>query len=1006
MHRLLSGSLAVALLVPSLTAASRAAESTVARVDSTYFAGLHWRMIGPFRGGRALAVSGVPGQPEHFYFGSVDGGVWESFNAGRTWSPIFDSEPVGSIGAIAVAPSNPQTIYVGSGEADMRSDIAYGNGVYKSTDGGKSWTHMGLDDTRQIGRIVVDPRDANVAYVAALGHQYGPNAERGVFKTTDGGRTWSKVLYKDPNTGAIDLSLDPNAPNVIYAALWATRRPPWNVYPPSNEPGSGLYKSSDAGATWTHLTSGLPANAGHIGIAVSPSRPSRVYALVDSDPNHGGAYRSDDGGASWTRTDGETRIWQRGWYFGGITADPKNPDVVYVMNTSTYRSTDGGKSFDAIKGAPGGDDYHTLWVEPNDPGRMILGSDQGVVVTVDNGATWSSWYNQPTGQFYHIATDQRFPYWVYGAQQDSGAATQPSRSKYARISNWDFHPIDVGGESGSIAPDAKHPGLTYGGSVTAERVDTGWEFNVDPTLNYPGTTWRNTWTLPIVFSPADPSALYTSHQKIFRSRDGGKTWAVVSPDLSRANEGTPSNLDAATLADNAGLARHGVVYTIAPSPLRAGVIWAGTDDGYVWLTRDGTAHWRNVTPPALTPWSKVGIIEASHFDSHVAYAAIDRHRLEDYAPHIYRTGDDGNTWTPIADGIPDGSFVNVVREDPQRRGLLYAGTEKGAYVSFDDGAHWQSLQRNLPVTSIRDIAVAGNDVAIATHGRAFWVLDDVAPIRQFPDAVAAGGDYLFAPSTTYRLRPGNDEGTPLPRDEPSAANPDAGVNVDYYLASAARTPVVIEIFDAGGSRLRRWSSADKPVTIDAKKLTVVPSWITPPDRPSADPGAHRFVWGFNTKDESGPLAPPGTYTVRLSVDGKTYSHAVRVLRDPRIAAGDADLRAQYDLAVAIEALRARVTDARSRAQKIARDSLPPAKARTLRVDIIGENPPENPDDSVGAYSRDFTSLLYLQGALDYLESAVESGDAAPTPDMRGAFKKLAAIYAKTLARFEGLQLAP
>ncbi len=1006
MHRLLSCSLAVVLLVPSWSAAVYASETGLAHVDATYFGGLRWRLIGPFRAGRALAVSGVPGQPDRFYFGAVDGGVWETLNAGRTWNPIFDAEPVGSIGAIAIAPSNPQTIYVGTGEADMRSDIAYGNGVYKSTDGGKTWTHVGLDDTRQIGSVVVDPRDANVAYVAALGHQYGPNAERGVFKTTDGGRTWSKVLYKDPNTGAIDLSLDPSAPNVIYAALWATRRPPWNVYPPSNEPGSGVYKSTDAGTTWTHLTSGLPANVGRVGIAVSPSKPSRVYALVDSDSAHGGAYRSDDGGATWSRTDGETRIWRRGWYFGGITADPKNSDVVYVMNTSTYRSTDGGKSFDAVKGAPGGDDYHTLWIEPNDPTRMILGSDQGVVVTVDNAATWSSWYNQPTGQFYHIATDERFPYWVYGAQQDSGSASVPSRSRYAGISNWDFRPLDVGGESGSIAPDSKHPHLAYGASVTAERVDTGWEFNVDPTLNYPGTTWRNTWTLPIVFSPADPNALYTSHQKIFRSRDGGKTWAIVSPDLSRENEGTPSNLDSATLADNAGLQRHGVVYSIAPSPLQAGVIWAGTDDGYLWLTRDATAHWRNVTPPELTPWSKVGTVEASHFDSHVAYAAIDRHRLEDYSAHIYRTGDDGNTWTPIASGIPDGSFVNVVREDPQRRGLLYAGTEKGVYVSFDDGGQWQSLQRNLPVSSVRDIAVRGNDLAIATHGRAFWVIDDVAPLRQFADAIAAGGDYLFAPSATYRLRPGNDEGTPLPRDEPSAANPETGAYVDYYLATAARTPVVVEIFAADGARFRRWSSSDKPVSIDPKKLTVVPSWIAAPALPSADPGAHRFVWDFHAKDEGGPLAPPGIYTVRLSVNGKTYSHALRVLRDPRISASDADLRSQFDFATAIETLHARVTDARTRAQKIARDSLPAAKARALHVEIIGENPPENPDDSVGAYSHDFTSLLYLQGALDNLESAVESGDAAPTPDMRGAFKKLEAIYAKTLARLEGLQLAP
>ncbi|MGA8534058.1 MAG: hypothetical protein WB615_08120 [Candidatus Tumulicola sp.] len=968
--------------------------------------GLHWRLIGPFRAGRALAVTGVPGEPEHFYFGAVDGGVWESLNAGRTWNPIFDAEPIGSIGAIAVAPSNPRSIYVGSGEADMRSDIAYGNGVYKSTNGGKTWAHLGLDDTRQIGSIVVDPRNADVAYVAALGHQYGPNAERGVFKTIDGGKTWSKVLYKNPDTGAISLALDASNPNIVYAALWATRRPPWNVYPPSNGPDSGLFKSIDAGATWTRLSNGLPAKVGRIGIAISPANPARVYALVDSDVQHGGVYRSDDAGATWTHTDGERRIWQRGWYFGGITADPKNADAVYVMNTSTYRSTDGGKSFDAVKGAPGGDDYHTLWIEPNDPSRMILGSDQGVVVSVDAAATWSSWYNQPTGQFYHIAADDHFPFWVYGAQQDSGAAMQPTRSKYGEISNWEFRPIDVGGESGEIAPDLKHPGLVYGGSVTAERVETGWEFNVDPTLNYPDTLWRNTWTLPIVFSPADPSALYTSHQKIFRSHDGGKTWKVVSPDLSRAAEGTPENLDPATLADTNGVSRHGVVYTIAPSPLRAGVIWAGTDDGSVWLTRDGTMHWRNVTPPALASWSKVGTIEASHFDSHVAYAAIDRHRLEDYAPYMYRTGDDGATWTPIASGIPNGSFVNVVREDPQRRGLLYAGTEKGVYVSFDDGAHWQSLQLNLPVTSVRDIVVHGGDVAIATHGRAFWVLDDVAPLRQTAAALAAGGEYLFAPDAAYRLRPGNDESTPLPRDEAYAENPPTGAILDYYLATSARTTVVIEILGADGSVLRRWSSADKPKTVDAKKITVVPSWIPIEMPPSADPGAHRFVWDFHVKDADGPLAPPGTYAIRLAVDGKTLTGSLRVVRDPRIAANDADLRAQYALAQEIEALHTRAGDARTKAQALERTSLPPAKARMLRVEIAGETAPANPDDSEGAYSHDFTSFLYVSNALDNLESAVESADAAPTPDMYSAFRKLQAIYAKTLARLEGLQLAP
>jgi photosystem II stability/assembly factor-like uncharacterized protein len=997
MGRLLSLTLTAALLTAPLGARAGSAP-----VDPSYLTSLQWRAIGPFRGGRALAAAGVPGQPDRFYFGAVDGGVWETRNAGRTWDPIFDREPVGSIGAIAIAPSSPQTIYVGTGEADMRSDIASGNGVYKSTDGGETWAHAGLEDTRQIGTIVVDPRNADVAYVAALGHQYGPSAQRGVFKTVDGGKTWSKVLYKDPDTGAVDLAIDPHAPNVIYAALWQTRRPPWNVYPPSNGPGSGLYESTDAGASWKRLSAGLPAKLGRIGIAVSPATAGRVYALVDSDSGHGGVYRSDDGGATWTHTDGEARIWQRGWYFGGITVDPKNPDVVYVMNTSTYRSIDGGKNFEAVKGAPGGDDYHTLWIEPNDPSRMILTSDQGVVVTVDGAKTWSSWYNQPTGQFYHVAADDRFPYRVYGAQQDSGSAVEPIRSRYASISNWDFQPLDAGGESGSIAPDPQHPGLVYGGSVTLERTDTGWERILDPTLGYPNVLWRNTWTLPIVFSASDPRALYAAHQNIFRSRDGGKTWTIVSPDLSRVREGTPSNLDAATLADDNNVARHGVVYTIAPSPLRAATIWAGTDDGYVWITRDGGRRWQNVTPRAVTAWSKIGTIEASRFDDRTAYAAVDRHRLDDGAPYIYRTRDAGKTWESAVTGIPPGSFVNAVREDPRRRGLLYAGTEKGVYVSFDDGNRWQPLQANLPVTSIRDIAFAGDDLVIATHGRAFWALDDLSPLRQVDDAIAAGGDYLFAPAAAYRLRPGNDEGTPQPRDEPYASNPPDGADIDYYLRAPGRR-VSIEVVDGAGSVLRRWSSSDKPATVDPKELTVVPSWVPAPPVPSNEPGAHRLVWDFHVRSSLGPLAPPGAYTIRLTVGSKTYARTQRLLRDPRVAASDADLRAQFVLAEKIETLREGAGAAELRAQRLEKTALPPDRARALRVEIAGEVPPDNPDDSVGAYSRDFTSFLYLRSALEYLESAVESGDAAPTPDMLTGYRKLAAIYAKTSAQLGELE---
>lgn len=997
--------LAAVCFISILIASGGAVPAAAVPIASSYLSGLHWRLIGPFRGGRALAVTGVPGEPNHFYFGAVDGGVWETLDAGRTWNPIFDDQDVASIGSIAVAASDTHTIYVGTGEADMRSDIAYGDGMYKSSDGGRSWQHIGLANTMQIGAIVVDPHNANVAYVAALGHPYAANPERGVFKTIDGGKSWNKVLYKGPDVGATSLAMDPSDPNVVYAALWETRRPPWNVYPPSNGPGSGLYKTTDGGTTWTQLTNGLPAHVGRIGLSIPNAAPHRIYANVDSAPKLGGVYRSDDGGATWTHEDGEQRIWQRGWYFSGITADPHNADVVYVMNTSSYRSTDGGKSFDVLLGDPTGPDHHALWIDPADSNRMVLGTDQGVIVSVNGAKTWSSWYNQPTAQFYHVATDNAFPYNAYGAQQDSGAAMATTRGRYGTISNQDFRPLDVGGESGTLAPDPRHSGLVYGnssdGNSTAVREipATGWEQNVDPVLTQPQTLWRATWTLPIAFSPVDRRTLYVARQQIFRTRDGGETWQIVSPDLSRANEGTPANLGPATLADNNDIQRHGVVYAIAPSPLRADVVWAGTDDGNVWIARNAASgsaravRWRNVTPPALTPWSKVGIIEASHFDEATAYAAIDRHRIDDYKPYMYRTNDYGSTWTPIANGIPSGSFVNVVREDPVRRGLLYAGTERGAYVSFDDGASWQPLQLNLPVTSIRDIAVHGNDMVIATHGRSFWVMDDVSPLRQMAEALNRGV-YLFVPSTAYRLRPTNQEGTPLPVEEPQVDNAPVGLYIDYYLAGAPHTPVVLDIVSHNGTVVRSWSSAHPPKPVNPKSITYLPRWLPSHPVPVAESGAHRFVWDFHEDSSDGPLAPPGAYTVRLRVNGQTYAQAARVVRDPRISATDRDLIAQHDLAKQILALRADVSESRAKAETHLKE-LTGEPAAAYRREVVGEEAPENPDDSVGAYSHDLTSFLFLEGQLDTLESAVESADAAPTPDMRTAYAKLEALYRQT-----------
>ncbi|HEY3202866.1 MAG TPA: hypothetical protein VGL03_04300, partial [Thermoanaerobaculia bacterium] len=691
--------------------------------DPSLFAGLRWRSIGPFRGGRVLAVTGVPGEPNRFYFGAVGGGVWRSDNAGRTWEPVFDGQPIASIGAIAVAPSDPRILYVGSGEADMRSDISYGNGMYKSVDGGETWKSIGLEDTRQIGRILVDPRDPNLVFVAALGHAYGPNAERGVFRSKDGGRTWQPVLFQNADTGAIDLASDPRNSRTILAALWQTRRPPWNVYPPSNGPGSGLYRSTDGGDTWHPITgNGFPSEKlGRIGIAFAGGESRRIYAVVDA--KEGGLYVSEDGGTSWKRASADRRIWERGWYFGAVTADPKDPNTIYVCDTAMYRSEDGGKTFEPIKGAPGGDDYHQLWIDPADPRRMIVASDQGAVVSLDGAKTWSSWYNQPTAQFYHVATDDRFPYWIYGAQQDSGAAATPSRTDYRGITLRDWRPIAAGGENGYIAPDPSDPNVLFGGTVGRFDLRTLQEKDVDPTLAYPGD-YRSTWTLPLVISPRDPRAIYYSNQFLFKSTDAGQHWEKISPDLTHEDPGIPGNLDPATAEDTPVRGpRRGVIYAIALSPLRDGWLWCGTDDGLIWLSRDDGKNWENVTPRELTPWSKIGVIEASHFDPETSYAAVDRHRLDDLLPHIYRTRDGGKTWTAIAQGIPAGSYVNVVREDPARRGLLYAGTETGVFVSFDDGDHWQPLGANLPNCSVRDISVRQGDLVIATHGRSFWVLD-------------------------------------------------------------------------------------------------------------------------------------------------------------------------------------------------------------------------------------------------------------------------------------------
>ncbi|HEV8582578.1 MAG TPA: hypothetical protein VGX68_26220 [Thermoanaerobaculia bacterium] len=997
------------------------ARTAFAQVDPALFQDLRWRLIGPFRAGRVLAVTGIPGQPEHFFFGSVNGGVWETHDAGRTWQPIFDGQPIGSIGALAVAPSDPRVIYVGTGEADMRSDIAQGDGMYKSVDGGKSWTHIGLADSQQIGRVLVHPENPDVVYVAALGHPYGPNAERGVFRSTDGGRSWKNVLAKD-DTGAVDLAFEPGNPRVIYAALWQTRRTPWNIYPPSNGPGSGLYKSSDGGDTWTQLVKGLPAKPGRIGVAAAPTEPRRVYAIVDAAEGEGGMYRSDDAGATWTRTSADARIWNRGWYFGGVTVEPKDADVVYSCNINLYRSEDGGKYFVTIKGAPGGDDYHQLWIDPQNPERRILGVDQGAVVSVDGGKTWSSWFNQPTGQFYHVITDNRFPFWVYGSQQDSGAAAVPSRTNsYQGINLTHFREMAAGGESDNLAPDPKDPEVIFGGRVDRLDLRTGQTRSVDPTLAYPDL-YRVTWTLPLVFSPRDPRVLYFSHQRLFRTDDGGEHWTVISPDLTREDPGAPANLDAPTAANKPGPGtRFGVIYAIAPSLLADGDLWVGTDDGLIWRTKDEGRHWTNVTPPELTPWSKVGIIDASHFDVETAYAAVDRHRLDDFKPYIYRTRDGGRSWQSIAGGIPDGSFVNAVREDPVRKGLLYAGTEKGVYVSFDDGGHWQPLQLNLPVTSVRDIDVHGSDVVIATHGRAFWVLDDVTPLRQIDAESASAPAWLFAPAAAIRLRPAGFTGTPIPRDEPLAENPPAGALIDYVLKTRPKKPVTLEIRDARGELVRRYSRADLPPKPDPAKLTTGPEWVKPPSTLSDEPGHHRFVWPLRYPGDAdepyadGVWAPPGRYTVVLGVDGVRLTQPLTVAPDPRVSLPPEAYAAQFALARRIEEAQGKVNQTSGEAQKLlaalaerrkgasndtsaAIDTL---QARAL--EISGIVPSKGPHSAWWLSPLSTTSLRFLSSTLNGIADAVDGADAAPSTDAVAGFDKLQTTVTATLAAWEALK---
>ena len=874
-------------------------------IDSRFYNDMRWRCIGPFRGGRTVAATGVSNDLNVFYVGVNNGGVWKTNDFGRTWKPIFDDQPTGSIGAIAVAWSNPNVIYVGSGEGLQRPDLSVGDGIYKSTDGGKNWAHLGLRDGQQISAIIVDPKNEDRLFVAVLGHPYGPNPERGVYRSLDGGTTFEKVLGPESDTGAVALSFDPTNAKTVYADLWAARQGPWeNGHWQGSQ--SGLYRSTDGGATWKKLEKGFPANVGRIGFSISPSNPKRMFATVDA--KEGGIFKSEDRGDSWVKVADQARLWGRGDDFAEIRIDPKDPDTVFVANTSVYKSTDAGKTWTAIKGAPGGDDYHTIWISPVASDIILLASDQGATITVNGGETWSSWYNQPTAQFYHVSTDNQFPYWVYGGQQESGSAGVASRGNDGQITFREWHPVGVE-EYGYVAPDPLNPRFIYGGKLTRTDRVSG---RVDDVRPPQAKGVRFLRTAPVLFSPVDPHVLYFAGSVLFRTSDGARSWEVISPDLSREHPDVPLTVGVYRTPELGSMARRGVIYTVAPGYKDKDVIWAGTDDGLIHRTADGGKTWKDVTPPDLTAWSKVSLIDAGRFDSLTAYAAVNRIRLDDMRPHIYRTHDGGVTWKEITTGLPNDP-INSVREDPERKGLLYCGSERSVYFSLDDGDHWNSLRLNMPASSIRDLVIHEDDLVVATHGRSFWILDDLNPVRQL--AAQATQPYLVSPPAAYLVERNTNTDTPLPPEEPAGQNPPDGAILDYYLPANATT-VTLEILNGKGEVVRYYSSNEQVLPLNPDDMDVPAYWARTPRALSAKGGHHRFIWDLRTTPPSGrkylpisaivhdtPGQPqgdwvtPGGYSVRLKVDGKVFVKALILRADPRAGVGPGVDRQGEDLDV-------------------------------------------------------------------------------------------------------------
>jgi photosystem II stability/assembly factor-like uncharacterized protein len=1011
--------------VTDQTAAS--AQDSAGKAEDPLFKGMKYRVIGPFRGGRSLTAAGIAGDPTTYYFGATGGGVWKSTDGAATWASVFDKQAVSAIGSLAIAPSDPNVLYAGTGEACIRGNISHGDGMYKTLDGGKTWKNVGLRDSRAIGKVIVNPLDANMVFVAALGHPYGPNTERGIFRTLDGGKTWERVLYKDENTGGIDVAFDPHNPNILFASLWQARRTPWNLN--NGGPGSGLYRSGDGGTTWKQLEEhGLPKGPyGRIGVSVAASS-ERVYALIEAA--EGGLFRSDDGGETWQPVNDSHSLTQRPWYYMHVFADPQDADTVYIANVDFYRSVDGGRTFNKVK-VPHGDN-HNMWIDPRNPKRMLVANDGGVTVSLDGGKTWTREDNQPTAQFYHVITDTRTPYYVYGAQQDNSTIAIASRSDEGSIGRPDWYAVG-GGEAGYIAPSPLDPNIVFAGDY--EGLITRFDKRIGQTKNITSSPelsdgngasnleHRFQWTAPILISPNDPHTLYHAGERLFKTTDEGMHWEAISPDLTRNDKTKQQASGGPITKDDTGTEYYDTIFAVAESARVKGLIWAGTDDGLIHITRDGGKNWTNVTPKDLPEWSRISLIDASPHDAASAYMAVDRHQLDDLHPYIYKTSDYGKSWSKITNGIPDNTFVRAVREDPKKRGLLYAGTETGVYVSFNDGADWRSLQLNLPTTPVHDLAIKNDDLVVATHGRAFWILDDLSPLRQFSDEVAKRDVHLYSPATAFRFHNGE---APPPKPVLTGQNPPPGAVIYFWLKAAPKSETTVEILDSAGSVVRKYSNArtkdlDEPLNPEDKK---------PEKQIKTEAGLNRFIWDlryegasrvpdyylFEYKDGAlGPFALPGQYQVRLTVEGKSQTAPLELKLDPRVNVSQADLLKQFELGIQIRDELSgvynavnQIQDVRAQVQGLRRRLPESAKPVLMAADDLDPKLLAVRDELFQIRIRaNEDSLAYPQkvdSKLAFLALVVADGtDSAPTEACDREFDQLKKHADDLLARWTGIQ---